>query len=246
MFSKTRDIPDRIPMVEKTQLPNYIDKRVGHHTPNDATHFHGDIPLRNPETSMVNRLHGAHGAKETRVRNHPTFQSTLFTKQKYEDLTPKRTADRPMHTLPTKGAVNASDMPLNIRTPQAGARTPTHAAGLTRGGNRTPGNRTPGNRTPRGATPPFGTHTHVDVIQAAPAGYMGANPQLTKVFQRNGRADHVETVIKSSQPAPRFLAEATTYKTKHCAEGFQRHHTPNRVRDPVGKINSTHWNAHDY
>ena len=71
---------------------------------------------------------------------------------------------------------------------------------------------------------------------------------LKEMIRTNGRADHVERVIKANGPATRYVDENTTYKTKFGVDGFQRHSPmkPHRERDTTGKISSTHWNAHDY
>src|SRR3990167_2590878 len=97
-YSHTRAIPDRIPMPEKTVLPGYTADRVSHHTPNSSLHFHGLVNPRNPEANMLS-MHGGHQGKETRVRDIPTFQSSLFTKNAFEK------------TVPNNGQVRASRTP---------------------------------------------------------------------------------------------------------------------------------------
>ena len=200
MYSQTNKIPDRIPIKEKTSLPNYVDERVGHHIPHSGLHFHGNIPQRNPESILTTGKHGGRHGTETRVRNHPTFQSSIFTKYNYETLSPSKEEAREVPFV-TGDEINPTRSARHFTREEA----------------------------PKDLKPP--------------AGYVGYDRHMTQVFTNNGRADHVETVIKPVYPEPRYLNENTTYKTKHAVEGFVRHVSPKKVKEPQGKINSTHWSA---
>ena len=81
-----------------------------------------------------------------------------------------------------------------------------------------------------------------DVVDA----YHNNDRDIKEMIRNNGRADHVERIIKANLPEAKIIDENTTYKKKFGVDGFPRHYSPGKVRDPVGKISSTHWNAHNY
>ena len=203
MYSKTREIPERIPIQEKTSLPNYVDQRVGHHTSHSGLHFHGQIGQRNPESILTQGKHGGLGGTDTRVRNHATYQSSIFTMHNYQKAAPAGEQSRQVPFV--EGREDNPTRSARHFQPQA---------------------------QPQASQPP--------------KGYQGFDREMTQVFTNNGRADHVETVIKPTYPEPLYLNENTTYKTKHAVDGFPRHQSPRKVKEPVGKISSTHWNAVKY
>ena len=194
-YSRTRQIPDRISIQEKTGLPNYVDQRIGHHIPNDGLHFHGDIHQRPSAIGNDSGIYGGRHETETKVRNIPTFQSSIFTKYKYEQKAGNKSA--------------AVDYPFERHT--------------------------------RGVQQSAANTANIDQATA-----QRQDRELKAAIRNNGRADHVEILLKPSFPEPKIIPENTTYKTKHAVDGFARHHSPFRVKEPAGKINSTHWNANNH
>lgn len=245
-YKQTRHIPDRIPMNEKTGLPNYINERVGHHTSNSGTHFHGNIAPRTQTFGTSQGIHGGYHGTDTKVRDIPTYQSSIFTKHKYERMNPGK--DR-TYDVPLEQSGRAGD--LYIATETGDHRGHGHSHGY---GHQ--------HRAPAPAPAPVHTirETHQDgygrtiksshgqprTFEAAEARYQEQDRQVKELIKQTGRADHVEKVIKASIPEQRLIDEDTTYKRKFAVEGFERHHPQFRERDPVGKISSVHWNAYDY
>ena len=204
MYSKTKDITDsRIPIKERTRLPDYVPDKIGHHMSHSAIHFYGQIGPRNPGADYNRGVHGGHKGNETRQRNILTYQSSIFTKHNYEKI-----GGQDPH-LPLA--------PQQVPHPQSLRRT-------------------------------AGQHTDAETQQQMERKYLENDRGLKEMIRANGRADHVERVIKTTWPEPRVVDENTTYKRKFGVEGFERHHTPQRLKqkEAVGKISSTHWNAHDY
>lgn len=222
-YSRTRDVPDRIPFPEKTHLPNYVNQRIGHHTSKSGLHFHGHIPARNNAGLYDQGIYGGHHERETKVRNIPTYQSSIFTKHNYEKLSPQRerTYDVPLQPHSARGGTFVGDSGIHH----------THTG-------RPVGSRTP---PPHHRDEPSYT-VRRDVVEA----YNNNDRDIRQMIRTNGRADHVEKIIKANVPEHRVLDVDTTYKRKFGHEGFPRHYSPGKLRDPVGKISSTHWNAHDY
>ncbi len=220
-YGRTRDIPDRIPFPEKTHLPNYVNQRIGHHTSSSGLHFHGSIAPRDSAALWDKGVYGGHNERETKVRNIPTYQSSIFTKHNYEKLSPHKE--------------RTYDVPLQPHTHRGGTFTGESATHLSHA------------HTARPRTPPVvrgepGYTVRRDVVEA----YNNNDRDIKQMIRTNGRADHVEKIIKANVPEHKVLDVDTTYKRKFGHEGFPRHYSPGKLRDPVGKINATHWNAHDY
>lgn len=320
------DIPLRIPINERTVLPNYVDQRVGHHTSNSGLHFYGNISPRNPEAKLSQGIYGQFGTTDVKQRMHNTYQSSIFTQHNYQKLSPRsgqkidlqdgeRLVGAPIPQyvgVTVKNQTSASKnsgheagsnhqnsshkhqqlsdqkhhdnsdrkqraqdqpapQPEKPRTPPrtndaTGTRTPQKS------GNQTPrreadqqsqqGTRTPPankefdivnqhHHTNKAVLPkevavghPFHRHAHGQLPEdRPPAGYVGRDQKMHDLFTSNGRADHVEIVIKPNYPEPRVVDENTTYKAKFGKEGFTKHHSPLKLKDPTGKISSPHWNA---
>ena len=193
-YSRTRQIPDRIVIQEKTGLPNYVDQRIGHHIPNDGLHFHGNIQQRQSAIGNDSGIYGGRHETETKVRNIPTFQSSIFTKHNYEQKA---------------GSKSSGEYPFERNT--------------------------------RGAQASSGHVGNIDHTTA-----QRQDRELKAAIRSNGRADHVDILMKPNFPEPKIIPENTTYKTKHAVDGFARHHSPFKAKEPAGKINSTHWNANHY
>ena len=192
-YTRTRQVPERISFQEKTGLPNYVDQRVGHYIPNAGVHFHGHIEQRASALGNSQGVYGGRHETETRTRNIPTFQSSIFTKYNYEKNTGARQSDYPYER--------------SSRTPPA--------------------------RTQQAEQRQYQVDPRTD-------------NEIKAAIRSNGRADHVETIIKPNYPEPRFLAENTTYKVKHAVAGYARHYSPQKNREPIGKISATHWNVRNY
>ena len=207
MYSKTKDITDsRVPIKERTRLPDYVPDKIGHHMSHTAIHFYGQINPRNPGADYNRGIHGGHHGNETRQRNILTYQSSIFTKRNYEKLAESG---------------NTRELPI---APQNVPHPNSHQA-----------------RRTQAKTPDASYHKEME------RKYHENDRGLKEMIRTNGRADHVEKVIKTNWPEPRYVDENTTYKGKFGVDGFERHSPMrNRNRDATGKISSTHWNAHDY
>ena len=206
MYSKTKDISDsRIPIKERTKLPEYVPDKIGHHLSHSSIHFYGQIAPRNPGAEFNRGIHGGHHGTETRQRNILTYQSSIFTKHNYEKLA----GPGEHHEIPIA--------PQNVPHPQS-------------------------QRSQRGHKDHDATY-HQEMERK----YHENDRGLKEMIRTNGRADHVERVIKTNWPEPRYVDENTTYKRKFGVEGFERHSPMrNKGKEAIGKISSTHWNAHDY
>ena len=89
-YQKTKPIGTRIPLPNKTRLPDATDKRFGHYTSDASHHFHKNIAQRDNQYVSHQGIHANKFWPETRVRATATQQSSLYTDFNYKRHSPKK------------------------------------------------------------------------------------------------------------------------------------------------------------
>jgi hypothetical protein len=76
-YQKPKGISNRIPLPNKTRIPDQTNQRLGHYTSNASHHFHKNIGGRSNEFISHQGIHAGRYGPNTRDEIRPATASSL-------------------------------------------------------------------------------------------------------------------------------------------------------------------------
>lgn len=91
-YQRPKPISKRVPLENKTRLPDATAKRLGHYTSNASHHFHKNIPQRDNMYVSHQGIHAnRYGAgNKNSVRATAAHRSSLYTDFNFQRHSPKK------------------------------------------------------------------------------------------------------------------------------------------------------------